>query len=130
MKLTRTNLIALLALSLLAPVAAVAEEAHERHMTIEELPSPVRTTVLKLANGQRISEIEQETQRGKEVYKVKIGANEIMLHASGRVLSMKTERAEDQKPGEKSEKDKDSKEKEAKEHNEKEEQEKESKERH
>jgi uncharacterized protein YpmS len=71
-----------------------AEEGHGGHLRVQDLPDPVRTTVLKLANGRAVSEIEAEQERGKVVYKVKIGENEIVVHASGRVLSMKTEREE------------------------------------
>lgn len=125
MRLVPNNLIWLMMLVLFAPLIAMAEE-HQEHLTIDDLPSPVKAAVLKLANGHRVGEIEKEAERGKTVYKVKIGENEITLHANGRVLSMKTSRAEHGEKGEKEEKEEGKREKE-KEHDEKEEQGKEEK---
>ncbi len=81
-------------LLLLSPFLAAAEEAHEKHLKIDELPAAVKTAVLKLANGTKVDDIESESNKGKVVYKVKIGKKEITLHPSGRVLRMKTERTE------------------------------------
>lgn len=115
MRLGTYPLIRLLTLVLAAPVTAIAEE-HREHLSVDDLPPAVKTTVLKLANGHRVGEIEKEAERGKVVYKVKIGENEITLHVNGRVLNMKTERAEHEEKGEKERQEG----KEEKEHDEKE----------
>lgn len=89
MPITRTLL-----LSLTLACAAWGEE--EKRLTLDQLPPAVKEAVLKQANGAKISEIEEETKKGRTVYEVEIGDTEYTFDATGKVLRAKVEKDDDE----------------------------------
>jgi hypothetical protein len=70
--------------------------AEDKKLTLDELPAAVKAAALKQANGVAISEIEEETKKGKTVYEVTFGDTEVTLDANGKVLSTKVEKEDDE----------------------------------
>lgn len=70
--------------------------AEDKVLTLDQLPAAVKAAALKQANGVAISEIEEETKKGKTVYEVKFGDTEVTLDANGKVLSTKVDKEDDE----------------------------------
>lgn len=70
--------------------------AEDKVLTLDQLPAAVKAAALKQANGVAISEIEEETKKGKTVYEVKFGDTEVTLDANGNVLSTKVDKEDDE----------------------------------
>ena len=81
--------------------------AEDKKLTLDQLPAAVKAAALKQANGVAISEIEEETKKGKTVYEVKFGDTEVTLDANGTVLSSKVEKEDDEDDDEDDKKGKD-----------------------
>ena len=84
--------LALVALAILAPVAMVwaAEAKKEGELTLDNLPAPVKATVLKEAPGAKVQAIARETQDGKTVYAIVLEENgkevELRVDSEGKLL--------------------------------------------
>jgi len=70
--------------------------AEDKKITLDQLPAAVKAAALKQANGVAISEIEEETKKGKTVYEVKFGDTEVTFDANGTVLSSKVEKDDEE----------------------------------
>lgn len=82
-----------MALGLAAPLALTPTAmADSQHVTLEQLPDPVRATVTRETEGGTIKDIEKETKGGQTVYEVeftpKEGARKVELKIApdGKVL--------------------------------------------
>jgi len=70
--------------------------AEDKVLTLDQLPPAVKAAALKQANGVAISEIEEETKKGKTVYEVHFGDTEVTFDANGKVLSSKVDKEDDE----------------------------------
>ena len=103
MHLSRT----LLLTSFLSLSATAWAEDEGKNLTIDQLPAPVKATALEQANGVKISEVEEETKKGKTIYEIHFGDTEVTIDVNGKVLSSKVEKEdndEDDKDDDKDEK--------------------------
>jgi hypothetical protein len=90
MKTTSLSMVALLAL----PLAGWSAEKGETHLTMDQLPAPVKAAVEKESAGGKVGEVEKETHRGKTFYEAQItkDGRESYVHVSpeGKVLKRET----------------------------------------
>jgi hypothetical protein len=92
------------------------KEDHEVKVKIEDVPAPVKETLMKEAEGQSITSVDKETTKnGKTVFEADVKLNghnyEINVAPDGTLISKKLDEEENEKgsgeKGEKGEKDKD-----------------------
>lgn len=76
--------------------ASASAWAEDKKLTLDQLPPVVKAAALKQANGVPITEIEEETRKGKTVYEVEFGDTEVTFDANGKVLSSKIEKEDDE----------------------------------
>ncbi len=94
---TRTMLVPLL-VGLFAMVALVggAADEQEEAVTLDQVPDPVKATILTESAGGRITEIERETRNGNVVYEAEFVRDgqeiEIRIAPDGTVLGREVER--------------------------------------
>lgn len=85
-----------MALGLAAPLTISQTAMAGEHVTLEELPPPVRDTVTRETQGGTIRELERETKDGQTVYEVeftpKEGARkvELKIGQDGKILKRET----------------------------------------
>lgn len=76
------------------------EDEDEEQVSIDQVPTAVKTTILKEAKGGTIKKIERETEDGKTIYEAEAIINgqevEIKVAADGKLLSKKVEDADDE----------------------------------
>ena len=72
----------------------------EKNVTIDEIPSVVKATILAEANGATIQEIEMETEDGKTIYEADVIIDgqevEIVVAPDGTLIGKKTEGDDDE----------------------------------
>jgi len=85
--------------TLAAPTWAGESPKKERRVTIDQVPAPVKETILKEAGDHTIKEIEEITQGDVKTYEAEWVADgkevEITVAADGKLLRTKTEAADD-----------------------------------
>ncbi len=90
----------------------------EREVTIDEVPKPVRKTILKQAGKNKIREIEEVTQDGRTIYEAEWVAEgkevDVQVGADGKLLGREVEGAERKEKEEADEDEEDEKEEQAK----------------
>jgi hypothetical protein len=78
----------------------IGEEEVERELSLEQLPDPVRETILRHAAGHRVREVEMHTRGGKRFYEAEWMENgrevEVSVDPSGKVLGQEIEEEEDE----------------------------------
>lgn len=92
---------------LLSCCLAVSAWAEDKKLTLDQLPPAVKAAALKQANGVPITEVEEETKKGKTVYEVEFGDTEVTFDANGKVLSSKVEKDDDKDDEDEDEDDED-----------------------
>src|SRR5689334_13967779 len=95
MKTTWIAAAALLAL----PIGAFAKE---QHLTLDQVPAPVRATIEKESAGGKVGEIEKEGARGRTFYEAEIvkDGKESYLHVAPNGKVLKRETAEEERKAE------------------------------
>ena len=85
------------------------EEGNEVKMTLEQVPAPVRETLVREAHGATIKTVDQEMSHGKTIYETDVmqgGKNwEIRVAPDGKLVSKKVDNEEAEKKGSKKEDD-------------------------
>ena len=72
------------------------EEGNEKKVKLNRVPKPVKRTILRLADGKKIAEIEEVTKTVYEAeWTVKDKEVEILVSSKGRLLRKKVEEADD-----------------------------------
>ena len=70
-------------------------------VTLDEVPAPVKATILKEAKGAKIKEIEKETKNGRVIYEAEFVVDgkevEIKVDPSGKLLGREVEKEDDDK---------------------------------
>ena len=85
-----------------SPVRAAEEKKDEKEVKVklEDVPAAVKATFLKEAEGNKLRDIEKETEKGKTIYEtdVKFGKNnyEIKVAEDGTLISKKLDNEEDE----------------------------------
>src|SRR5262252_8722390 len=69
----RTTWIAVLAFAF--PLAAWSAGKPEEHLSVDQLPAPVKATIDKESAGGTLGEIEKETEHGRTFYEAEITKN-------------------------------------------------------
>ena len=73
-------------------------EGAETKMTLDEVPAPVRSTMMQEAGGAKIGTIDKEEKNGKTIYETDVmsgGQNwEIKVDSDGKLISKKVEKDE------------------------------------
>jgi uncharacterized membrane protein YkoI len=80
------------------------ENEEEGNVTLDQVPPAVKATLLKEANGAKITEIEKETKNGKTVYEAEFVAGgktvEVKVASDGKLLKREVEDDEDEEEDE------------------------------
>jgi hypothetical protein len=81
------------------------DEGNEVKMSLNDVPAPVRDTLMKEANGATIKSVDKEDNKGKTVYETDVmsgGTNwEIRVDPNGKLLSKKVDDESSEKKGDK-----------------------------
>jgi hypothetical protein len=101
---TALKTVSLAAAALLAlPLVGRSAEHEEQHLTMGQLPAPVKGTLEKESAGGKIGEIERETEHGRTFYEAEIvkDGKESYVHVAedGKVLKRETAAAERKEEG-------------------------------
>lgn len=87
------------------------DEGNEVKMSINDVPAPVRATLMKEADGATIKTVDKEEVKGKTVYETDVisgGTNwEIRVDSNGTLISKKVDDESKEKKSEKEEEEKD-----------------------
>lgn len=92
------------AVLMVLPISVLAEEKEEKEanstvVTLEQLPPAVRKTIEKEAGGNKIEEIEKETENGKTVYEAEVTIDgkewEIEVAEDGKLISKAEDKEDD-----------------------------------
>ena len=93
----KTPWLAASAVLVLSPWVWSAEK-HEEHLTMTQVPAPVKATVDKESAGGKVDEIEKETEHGRTFYEAEIvkkgKTSYIHVAEDGKVLKRETAAAE------------------------------------
>jgi len=93
----RTTTIAILALAV--PLTAWSAGRHEEHLSMDQVPAPVKATIDKESAGGTLGEIEKETEHGRTFYEAEITkdgkASYVHVAQDGKLL--KRERAAEER---------------------------------
>jgi uncharacterized membrane protein YkoI len=80
------------------------DEGNEVKMTLDQVPAPVRATLMREAGGATIKTVDKEESKGKVIYETDVMVNgknwELKVDADGKLISKKL----DEEEGEKGEK--------------------------
>ena len=97
---------AALALFLL-PVAGWSVEKKEQHVSLDQLPAPVKASIEKESAGGKVGEIEKETEHGRTFYEVEIvrDGTESYVHVAQDGKVLKRESAAEERKAEGAEKE-------------------------
>jgi hypothetical protein len=78
-------------------------EGKEMKMSIDQVPGPVRDTLMREAGGAKITSVDQEDHHGKMIYETDVMMNgknyEIKVDADGTLLCKKLDMEEGEKAG-------------------------------
>ena len=92
------------AVLMVLPISVLAEEKEEKEadstvVTLKQLPPAVRKTIEKEAAGNKIEEIEKETEDGKTVYEAEVTIDgkewEIEVAEDGKLVSKAEDKEDD-----------------------------------
>jgi hypothetical protein len=93
----KTPWLAASAVLVLSPCVWSAEK-HEEHLTMTQVPAPVKATIDKESAGGKVDEIEKETEHGRTFYEAEIvkKGKTAYIHVAedGKVLKRETAAAE------------------------------------
>ncbi len=87
--------------------AKEGDEGNEVKMTLDQVPAPVRATLMREAGGATIKSVDKEESKGQVIYETDVMVNgknwELRVDPDGKLISKKLDNEEAEK-GEKAEK--------------------------